>query len=393
MRPAEAVGGERLLVNSEYEELLAAESLDCACAFLNVEGEIISGHPDRHVMRVRIGGIDAILKREHRVPWKDRFANWLAGFGAVSVSLREAISLQTLRGHRIDVPEWIATGESADGRAFLLVRTVKPAIDLRRYLHAERFSSDRERRSLARRLAREVARIHNLGFDYPDLYAKHILIDPSDSHFTFIDWQRTRRCKRLTWRRRCRNLAALHASISGELASEADRFAFLLAYYRAAGDDSMPFRKVCLRIQRRSNPLLQRSSIREQRLPAVAESQPLKWLDGESLCVTPLGQSHFDRESIENLAYAVPSPSTQTTVELSNGGRAALTRRVTNRRWRGLLDILKSKRWMSPEVRTAADLLRRERLGEPPRLLAFGQRMRTWGVVDSFVLALEGGRE
>ncbi len=287
----------------------------------------------------------------------------------------------------------MAAGESADGRAFLLLRSAKPAIDLRRYLHEKRVAPERDRRSFARRLAHEVARVHNRGFNDPDLYAKHILIDPGNLHFTFIDWQRTRRRARLTWRRRCRDIAALHASISDELASESDRFAFLLAYYRAVNDVSMPFQDVCRRIQRRSERLLKRSSIREQRLPALAESQPLKWLDGESICVTPLGESHLNRQSIERLAYgASEARSTPMTVELAGGRRAALTRRATRRRWRGLLDVLKSKRWMSPEVRTAADLLRLERLGASPRLLAFGQRLRTRGTIDSFVLALEGGR-
>jgi tRNA A-37 threonylcarbamoyl transferase component Bud32 len=377
---------ETLSINADYQEFLSDHALDSPSDFLNLEGEIISGHPDRHVMRVRIGEVDAILKREHRVPWKDRYSSWLDGFGWTSVSLREAAALQELHEADISVPEWMAAGEAADGRAFLLLRSVGPAVDLRRYLNERRTLSDRERRSFARGLAHEVAEIHNRGVEYPDLYAKHILIAPDDRRPTFLDWQRSRRRSRVSWRRRCGDLAALNASLADDLANPDDRFTFLLAYYRAASDHSRSFQDVCELIERRVRQLLGRSSIREQRLPAFHDSQTVAWLDGEALCVTPMGQTLFERERLETLAY---SNRDNARIELSNGQTAILTCRTTKRRLGQVRDMIRQRRWTSPEVRAAADLLRRERLGEVPRLLAFGQRQRDWGVVQSFLLALE----
>ena len=381
---------EVVLINPVYRELLAALSLNSACDFLHLEGDIVSGHPDRHVMRVRIGAVDTYLKREHHVPWGDRLASWRAGFGWISVSLREAAALQSLRASEIATPDWIAAGESADGRAFLVLRSIGPAVDLRRFLHDRRNWLPRERRSFARRLAHEVADIHNRGFEYPDLYAKHILIDAEQERVTFIDWQRSRKRKCVSWRSRCRGLAALNASLADDLVDPAERLAFLLAYYRAADTRSIRFERVCRLIERRTRRLLGRTSIHEQRRPTLGDSQPLLWLDGEALCVTPMGRSLFDRDRLCELAYPNSGlPFQERRIELPNRDTAILACRSTNRRIGAIVDILRRRSWTSPEARAAAALLRQERLGERPRLLAFGQRQRGWRVVESFLLAME----
>src|SRR5688572_10861957 len=70
-------------------------------ALVDLPGEIVSGHPDRHVVRVVLGTgrerVVGYLKREHRVPIRDRVANACAGFGFVSKSVREARTLEQLR--------------------------------------------------------------------------------------------------------------------------------------------------------------------------------------------------------------------------------------------------------------------------------------------------------
>jgi hypothetical protein len=64
---------------------------------------------------------------------------------------------------------------------------------------------------------------------------------------------------------------------------------------------------------------------------------------------------------------------------------------LTWRRQRSLLGWLGSLIWprplVTPEVREAGVLFRRQRLGQPtPRLLAFGQRRRSGGRTESFLL-------
>ena len=90
-----------LLVNPAYAAALDRAGLIQPEDFLRLPETIVSGHPGRQVSRVVLGNgpetIPAFLKREHRVPWKDRLANAWAGFGFVSKSYREARLLAAVR--------------------------------------------------------------------------------------------------------------------------------------------------------------------------------------------------------------------------------------------------------------------------------------------------------
>ena len=384
-------------VNPKYRQTVADWGLESPEQFLDLEGEIVTGHPDRHVMRLELGSggarLDVYLKREHHVPWKDRWASLRAGFGFVSVSCREATILRLLEHNGIPVADWIAVGESADGRAFLLLRAVDGALDLRRYLHEARELPARERRALARTLGRLLARMHHRGFEYPDLYGKHILVQPGSEVAALLDWQRSRLPRRLSWRTRCRDLAALNASLADDLAGPTDRFALLLAYLRATGPGRPRFSTICRRIEDRSRRLQRRSSLREQRLPAYRDSQPLLWIDGEAICATRQGLQLIGEADLRRLAK-LPSPGKgslflKTELMLPDGRMGVLVCRRTVRVLASIWDWLSGRRWTSPEARQAAQLLRLERLGhDEPRLLAFGQRFLTGGVAESFLLVV-----
>ena len=73
------------VLNPFYRDRLAACGLWDAESMLDLPGEVVSGHPDRHVVRVDIPGIGTcFLKRQHRVGFGERFQQWRAGFGWVS---------------------------------------------------------------------------------------------------------------------------------------------------------------------------------------------------------------------------------------------------------------------------------------------------------------------
>src|SRR5262249_29838796 len=150
--------------------------------FLSLPVVIISGHPDRFVGRVVLSSgeeeFTAFLKREHHIPWRSRLASLLAGFGFVSRSLREARTLQALQREGIGCAEWLAAGEDGKGRAFLLIREVTGAVELREYLRDEREAG--RRTAVMRVLGAALAGLHNAGFEHPDLYAKHVLINRVD---------------------------------------------------------------------------------------------------------------------------------------------------------------------------------------------------------------------
>src|SRR2546421_12630439 len=122
----------RLLINPAHADLLQRAGLRQARDFLGLREEIVSGHPDRQVSRVEIAGVTAYLKREHRIPWRERLRNLCAGFGLASKSWREAQMLRKL-GSRFDgCPEWMAAAELPDGQAFILVREVHGGLPLTR---------------------------------------------------------------------------------------------------------------------------------------------------------------------------------------------------------------------------------------------------------------------
>jgi hypothetical protein len=381
-------------IDARVRPVLAARGLTVAADFLDLSGPVVSGHPDRHVRCVRLGeGPDAMvayLKREHRVPWRDRLASAWAGCGFVSKSSREYSLLRALSRAGIGCPEALAAGEDDAGRAFLLVRAAA-GLDLGHYLHGRR-----DRRAVALQLGAALARLHAAGYQHGDLYAKHVVVQPDDRAgepaLTFLDWQRARRARRLGWGQRWRDLATLDATLAHPLASDRDRLRCLRSYLRGcAGTAGLPSLSAAARAVRRLTVrLLHKRHIREQRLgPLVGGEQNLLWLDGEALCVT--------REFHDDLRGEVPSwlplsarPAerlTRDVVPLAQDRPAFLTRRSLCRPLAWLWGWLRRRPLPSPEVQQAATLFRLQRYGvTTPRLLAVGQRQSPPWRTESFLL-------
>jgi tRNA A-37 threonylcarbamoyl transferase component Bud32 len=380
------LGGRRsfVAVNPRHRRFLERLGLRDADDFLDLPGEVVSGHPDRHVVRVVLGsGLNrrvAFLKREHRVPWSARLANAWHGFGWASQSLREARTLRALHAARVRAPDWLACGEDGRGRAFLLIAGVSGAVSLRSFLHAERLMPRPERLAFARRLGRALARVHAAGFDHPDLMSKHVLIHPHRRTVTLLDWPRSRRRPAVGWQERTRDLAALHASLADDLAGRRERLACLRAYLLACGDAWRPPAGVLLRlIRRRAEWLLRRRPVRELRQPPrPAAGERLRWVEGEALCVTR-GFWRACRGRVPDwLVRAAREPAHCRSVEslpLETGGRGVLTRSPRASLLRLWLTWLRGRRYVSPELRQSGLAVRLRRFGVPvPRLLAFGQR-------------------
>ncbi len=387
-------------INPPYQGMLARTGLVEAEPFLALSGVIVCGHPDRHVAQVTLGrgpeAVRAYLKREHRVPWRDRLANFCAGFGPVSKSYREAQTLQALRGAGVGCPDWIAVGEDDAGRAFLLTRELTGATELRAFLRQCVGGRPLERRRFAVHLGEELAHLHEVGFDYPDLHSKHVFVDAGQESIYLLDGQRTVRRPRLGWPRRWHNLAALEATLADSLASPRDRLAFLHAYLRA----SLPVRpprafvaEAVRCIRARSRRLLGHRYIREVRQPPLAlGSQNLLWLDGEALCVTREFRDSWKGAMPawlrpgERPANAVPALVEQR-VDLPDASEATLVRRRRPEPLRWFWTWLSRRPRTSPELQQAGTLFRLQRYGVgTPRLLAVGQRpARPWHM-DSFLL-------
>jgi tRNA A-37 threonylcarbamoyl transferase component Bud32 len=391
---------ESLDVNPCYRDLFERHGIQSAGDFLELPGVIVSGHPDRHVVRVQIGtGPDAVaafLKREHRVTWKDRILNAWAGVGPVSKSQREANTLRAVREAAIEAPEWMAAGEDARGRSFVLVRAISQSIDLPQFLGRKTLTAT-QRRRFARALGQAIARLHNAGFDQPDLYAKHVLVSDGGDAIRFLDWQRSRRHHFVPWRTRYRDLAALHATLETSLLSDGERLLCLRAYLRACRIQRVacpdPLLRSTFQILRWEHRLLRRRHVREmRRAEAGANPQTLVWLDGEALCATP----HFldevngmvpDALTLDRLPPNPPRIFEQTQMTLPGGKSGVLVRQRTFHPWRAWWVRLRRTRPTTPEVLLAGLLFRLQRQAiRCPRLLAFGQRRAGADRVESFLL-------
>jgi heptose I phosphotransferase len=376
-----------------YRRLLRQSGLHRAEHFLQLSGTIISGHPDRNVQRLTLGvgdeQVSVFLKREHTVGFWVRLCNALAGFGFVSRSVREACLLNALQRENVGCPEWIAAGEDEHGRAFLLVREIADAVDLRTFLRDHGDAACRRR--MARRLGALLAQVHRAGFDQPDLYAKHVLVRPSDETIFLLDWQRSRRRLKVHRRSRMRNLAALNATLADDVADMRDRLACLQAYLgTAATRDNL--RRACRSIQHQTTRLLRRRHIREKRqFPLPVEAQDWIALDGEALSVTSvlrrLVSGSLDWLTLDRQPLPAGQSLTRRWLTLGTGQRLLLVRRRCQQPFAALWSWLRRKPLASPERRQASLLLRLQRHGVPvPRVLAMGQRRASFWRVESFLL-------
>src|SRR5580698_1604976 len=98
---AARTGARWVVVHPRCRRRFARRGLIAAADFIDLPGEIVNGHADRHVVRVVIGrGLSRLvcfLKREHRIGWRERLRNFGDGFGWASKSEREVRILSELR--------------------------------------------------------------------------------------------------------------------------------------------------------------------------------------------------------------------------------------------------------------------------------------------------------
>ncbi|HEV3203984.1 MAG TPA: lipopolysaccharide kinase InaA family protein, partial [Gemmataceae bacterium] len=389
-------------INPVFGSFLRKEGLTQPQHFFALSGEIVSGHPNRHVVQLTLGdgsnAIRSFMKREHRVRWKDRLLNAWEGFGLISKSVREGRLLQILPQRGINCPEWIAAGEDEGGRAFLVVRECIGFEDLRFFLR--NLAGTKERELFLKQLGENLAQIHGADFNHPDLYSKHILVNPRNHEVVFLDWQRSRHWKQVPWQRRYRDLAALQATLADYLISPKERLLVFQTYFHwvdsvlspsplGMGDEE----KRGVYLSREIDRLLRRRRIQEMRqTPLSPGRQNLLWLKGEALCVTPEFQATLNPGDLQWLHRGVwgnkePNAEERLAVTIRDGRTATLFRRGVNRPVEWLWNFFQGKAPISPELSLVTILYRLQRFGIPtPKLLAFGQRTPKPWRIESFLL-------
>jgi tRNA A-37 threonylcarbamoyl transferase component Bud32 len=370
----------RVEVHPRWRGFLVEQGLAFAEDFLQFRGEIVSGHVRRHVLEMELNGFSGFLKKEHSVRWSDRLSNWWHGFGAVSKSIREGQLLQRLNALELPAPEWIAQAEW-NGQAFLLIARVPEAVDLRIALGQMPRSAQS---ILAREIGEHLAKVHAAGFDHPDLYAKHVLVDRASWSITFIDWQRSRSYRQIPIRERARSLATLWATLP-----ESTLFEKVLSGYLAVTGKAVSRGQLEAEIDSIYRVIQDRLNIRRQRdLSGTEPVQKLVWLDGEAVCVRPELVEEFESSDwIDWVHRAINNGKTRT---LRDGRTVRL--QVSGYRWsmRRIASQLSGKIWRAEEMKLARRLFHAERLGQPgPKVIAFGQRERSQFDATAFVLCEE----
>lgn len=383
-RKSEPTAG-RFVANPTAARLLRSHGVRSAADALALRGEIVCGHPDRHVARVNLGNRTVYLKRDHLIGVRTRLRNWLAGFGPVSRCEREAVTLRRLEAAGLPAPRWLAYGTNC-GRAFLLVDGVPDAAELPATL-ADNSLSPADRRTLAERLGRELADTHAAGFGTPELAAKHVLVGRRSHAVTLLDWQSAPPPGPVAVADQVRQLAALHATLAEPQADARERLRLLWAYRRVWRQTGTPLRfgAFARAVAATAGRLGRRSSVRDQLRPA-GPPQRLVWLAGESVCVVP-GLADDWPTPADGPPFYGPPPATGEPYTLADGRIAVLVRFHTRDPLGRLRAAVRERPWRSPAADAARVLFHLARFGIPgPRLLAFGQRSTGATTAESFLL-------
>jgi tRNA A-37 threonylcarbamoyl transferase component Bud32 len=262
-------------------------------AFLSWAGILVNRHRLRQVELVCLDEHSFYVKKQFAVTWKERFLNAWHGFGWCSTAVREAKILQMLQDAGVGCPQVAAYGETRR-QAFVLLKDATGMTELRCVLQQMHTEVDRQQLAIA--LGSELARLHDAGFTHPDLFAKHILVSREGLTFRicFLDWQRGRRRRTVAWPMRCRDLAALDATLHELLASDRLRLLCLRAYLQNSCCRAKPqARMLAQRIRRIAMALRKKRNVRElAQLPIPATQQQFITLcEGRLLLV----RSYYDQ--------------------------------------------------------------------------------------------------
>jgi tRNA A-37 threonylcarbamoyl transferase component Bud32 len=267
-----------MLINPQYERLVRRHGLDDFERVMHWQGgQSVGRHAKRDIERITIDEngepVRVFLKRERQTYLKDRLKNWIDGLGWGTKSRREWQALSAMTRAGVGCPEPLVIVERRGFRpqGYLVLREIPNVQLLGPYLAEWRGrTSTQERRQFAEHLGREVARLHAIGVNHPDLFSKHILLR-GDEHpaasprVWFIDMQRSSTQVRVSIRQRIQDIAALDATIAQRLASETDRLAFLRAYLAASDGEKPDAATMVSAVRRRSQKLQGRRKIREMR--------------------------------------------------------------------------------------------------------------------------------
>jgi tRNA A-37 threonylcarbamoyl transferase component Bud32 len=214
----------------ELSALIAAHEV----ALSSGEGVLKDGRRTA-VTRLSYGDVWLCVKEYRPMGLLDRIKDRLRGSRA-GRAWRGAINLSA---HGIATPEIVGLVER-DEKSYLVTSFINGATPLdlllrKRFSGAVGQAEVAHKRTMVRQLGKWLRRVHDLGVYHDDWSTKNILVTQHGQEwiFHFVDMESVSSRKRLTYRRRVKNLGQLSKAPSG--ITRTDRMRFLFAY---AGDDS-----------------------------------------------------------------------------------------------------------------------------------------------------------
>jgi len=241
-----------LEIQPEFRALLEAAGLATFDAlFAAGARELVDGHAARSVSRLELraaGGPPVViyLKRQWgsaaRPPLKDLMSlRW-----PMLPARREWTNAMRLLAAEVPVSPPVAwgRGDSPDGpRSLIAFRKVDgPSLAawLRDCEGGKAPAAPALRRAIGEAIGKAVRRLHDAGFSFPDLYAKHIYLEGLESGLIRVVLIDVSRLRRLTERRRWEDLAALYVTTDTVCVTARDRLRVFKAYFGDAWRSAIP---------------------------------------------------------------------------------------------------------------------------------------------------------
>ena len=391
---ANARRGSFFVAHPDYRDWLRNAGITTGDDAMALCGEIVCGHPDRHVARVELANRVLFVKRELVVGRRMRLKNWWRGIGAVSRSEREALTLRAIEAAKLPCPQWVAYGQDSQRRAFIITQEFAGASDLRSALSNVAAG---DRNAVTERIGQYLAELHEAGFGTPELAAKHLFVNPETFELALFDWQSAARNLLPTDAERAKWFGALHATLAESDATPRERLRALWAYRRVVRTSrrGKPHALPLPRFSRQIRAILHaaefmggRTSIRDASRGDTR--QTLVWLDGEAVVAIPEIAQAWPTFAACEPFYPAPSESGSTPqpiwVTFPEGQRGVVHRFETSDALGCAVAALRECPWRSPASRHARCLFHLARHGIPaPRLFAFGQRSVSAVRSESFV--------
>jgi tRNA A-37 threonylcarbamoyl transferase component Bud32 len=240
-RPLSCSTYDGIIVNNEYASLLSQNKLIDFSTLMNYQNGTIVKQAVKERSTVRLtlkdsrGEIGAYLKR-YRSP---AFKAWIVSLFKFSFPKSAMDEWKNILAfHAMGLPTMIPLSVGLKKDSFLLTREIEGVEPLEHYLPRHlspplTSHTIKEKRDLIRELAKLVRRMHLSGLNHRDLYLCHILVKKGQRNkwnIYFADLHRVDRRKKVGFRWRVKDLAALNYSADKNLITRTDRLRFLTHY-------------------------------------------------------------------------------------------------------------------------------------------------------------------